>query len=1022
MARAIIWRGSIKTTPSREIPMTSQQKYFQNVIIALHKFWAEQGCLLWQPHNVQVGAGTGNPATFLRVLGSEPWRVAYVEPSVRPDDGRYGENPNRMQSYYQYQVILKPDPGNPQELYLQSLEALGIDLRRHDVRFVEDNWKSPALGAWGLGWEVWLDGQEITQFTYFQQSGGIRLEPVSVEITYGIERIVLALQGRDAVWNIQWTDDITYRDIFLQSEIEHCRYYFDVADVEALKQVYDVYEREHARALEHGLVAPAYDYVLKCSHLFNVLDTRGAIGVTERAAYFRRMAAMSRNVAKAYLAQREQLGYPLSHIGKHWRYAEKDTAVGIATLKAPSASADFLLEIGTEELPAADLDQALAQLRETTPQWLAELRLPNDGVEVYGTPRRLIVLVRNMAPSQPDEERLVRGPSASIAFDAEGKPTQAALGFARKQGIDPSALKPMQLEGGTYAAAYVHIKGKSALEVLSANLPSLISSIRFAESMRWNSSGVAFSRPIRWFLALFGNLPLSFAYADVWSAPFTRGARPKGSPKLAISSAAEYFAVMRREGILVDPAERRAAIQAQAEQLAAQVGGQLLQDDALLDEVVNLVEQPTALRGSFPSRFLQLPRDVLIAVMRNKQRYFAIEDMDGNLLPYFIAVRNGDNQFLDEVVQGNEHVLNARFADAEFFFKEDLKRPLAERADRLKTMTFQEKLGSLYDKNMRLTRYVQPLGVLLGLSADELAIAEQAAALARADQGTQMVIEMTALEGVMGREYALREGKPPAVAQAIFESYLPRSAGDQLPESRVGALLALADRLDSLVGLFAVGLMPSATADPFALRRAALGAVQILIAHQFAISLAEILPIFAAQQPVPVEPSVLEQVQQFIIGRLENLLRDEYALPYDVVAAVLREQGDRPYHALIGCRELAAWVAKPDWQLTLDAFARCARITRDKPRYTLQPESLTPAEAQSLYAAAQQAHAALNGGANVDAFLSAFAALVPQVTLFFDKVLVMDEDQAVRENRLALLQYVTDLARGRVDLSQLSGF
>lgn len=1002
--------------------MTSQQMLFQNVIMALHQFWAANGCLLWQPHNVQVGAGTGNPATFLRVLGPEPWRVAYVEPSVRPDDGRYGENPNRMQSYYQYQVILKPEPGNPQELYLKSLEAIGIDLRRHDVRFVEDNWKSPALGAWGLGWEVWLDGQEITQYTYFQQSGGIRLDPISVEITYGIERIVLALQGRDAAWNIQWTDDVMYRDIFLQSEIEHCRYYFDVADVESLKTVYDAYEREHARALEHNLIAPAYDYVLKCSHLFNVLDTRGAIGVTERAAYFRRMAAMSRNVAKAYLAQREQLGYPLSENGKSWQYAEKKTSVGMSTFSAPPAPADFLLEIGTEELPAADLDHALAHLQEAAPKWLAELRLAHNGVEIYGTPRRLIVMVRSLAPKQPDEDRLVRGPSANIAFDAEGKPTQAALGFARKQGIDPALLQPTEIEGGIYAAARVRVAGKSALEVLSEGLASFINGIRFAESMRWNSGGIAFSRPIRWLVALFGDLPISFAYAEVWSTQFTRGTRPKGSPDLAISNPAEYFAVMRREGILVDPRERRATILAQAESLAAQVNGTLLYDESLLNEVVNLVEQPTALRGTFAARFLQLPRDVLITVMRDKQRYFAVEDAHGNLMPYFIAVRNGDAQFLEEVVQGNEHVLTARFADADFFFKEDLKRPLADRADRLKTMTFQEKLGSLYDKNVRLTHYMQPLGTLLGVSAADLDVAAQAAALAKADQGTQMVVEMTSLEGVMGREYALREGKSPAVAQAIFEGYLPRSAGDALPESAAGTLIALADRLDSLVGLFAVGLAPTASADPFALRRAALGVVQILIKHRISVTLADVLPIFAAQQPVPASQEVLDQVRHFITGRLETLLRDEYALPFDVVAAVLREQGDNPYRALIAGRELADWVAKPDWRTTLDSFARCARITRDKPRYTLQPEALTPQESQALYAAAQQAHAALTPDSNVDAFLSAFAAIVPQVTTFFDKVLVMDENAAVRENRLALLQYITALADGRADLSQLSGF
>ena len=224
---------------------------------------------------MQVGAGTGNPATTLRVLGPEPWRVAYVEPSVRPDDGRFGENPNRMQKYFQYQVILKPDPGNPQELYLASLAALGIKAREHDIRFVEDNWESPALGAWGLGWEVWLDGQEITQFTYFQQAGGMTLDPVSVEITYGIERIVLALQGVESAWDIDWLDGISYGDVMFNDEVEHCRYYFDVADVDALKTVYDTYEREYARALEGDALISAYDYVLKCSHLFNVLDTRG---------------------------------------------------------------------------------------------------------------------------------------------------------------------------------------------------------------------------------------------------------------------------------------------------------------------------------------------------------------------------------------------------------------------------------------------------------------------------------------------------------------------------------------------------------------------------------------------------------------------------------------------------------------------------------------------------------------------------------------------------------------------------
>src|SRR5688572_27637034 len=284
---------------------------FQQVILTLQRFWADRGAILWQPYYTQVGAGTMNPATFLRVLGPEPWHVAYVEPSIRPDDGRYGENPNRLQQHYQYQVILKPDPGNPQEIYLESLEALGIDPRQHDIRFVEDNWESPALGAWGLGWEVWLDGQEITQFTYFQQAGGLPCDPVSVEITYGLERIAIALQNVNSFRDLQWNDSVKYGDVNLQGEQEHSKYYFEAADVERLRQMYALYEAEAAAALKANLVLPAYDYVLKCSHTFNVLDARGAIGVTERAGSFARMRDLARKVAEAYLEQRQRLEYPL---------------------------------------------------------------------------------------------------------------------------------------------------------------------------------------------------------------------------------------------------------------------------------------------------------------------------------------------------------------------------------------------------------------------------------------------------------------------------------------------------------------------------------------------------------------------------------------------------------------------------------------------------------------------------------------------------------------------------------------
>jgi glycyl-tRNA synthetase len=434
---------------------------FQEIILTLQDFWSKQGCLIWQPYYTQVGAGTYNPATFLRVLGPEPWKVAYVEPSIRPDDGRYGENPNRLQQHYQFQVILKPDPGNPQELYLQSLQALGLDPRHHDIRFVEDNWESPALGAWGLGWEVWLDGQEITQYTYFQQSGGFAVDPVSVEMTYGLERIAMALQHVRDFRALQWSPSRTYGDVNLQGEQEHSRYYYEAANVERARQMYTLFKEEANAALEQGLVLPAHDYVLKCSHTFNILDARGAIGVTERQAFFGQMRDLARRVAVAYVEQRQRLEFPWMDENKSTseevnettsgKKALSDSALGIQTdSKTQSlidqSPSDFLLEIGTEELPAADMESALAQLKERVPDLLSELHLAHGEVSILGTPRRLVAFIKEVAPTQPDRTSLVKGPPAARAFDALGQPTKAAEGFARSRGLEVSQLRVQDID------------------------------------------------------------------------------------------------------------------------------------------------------------------------------------------------------------------------------------------------------------------------------------------------------------------------------------------------------------------------------------------------------------------------------------------------------------------------------------------------------------------------------------------------------------------------------------------------
>ncbi len=1004
---------------------------FQEVLLRLQRYWADQGALLWLPYSEKVGAGTMNPATFLRVLGPEPWNVVYIEPSYRPDDGRYAENPNRMQMHTQLQVILKPDPGNPQERHLKSLEAIGIRREEHDIRFVEDNWESPALGAWGLGWEVWLDGQEITQYTYFQQAGGINLEIPSVELTYGLERIVMYLQNVRSVWDIAWDDNHTYGEILADQEVDHCRYEFEYADINRVQAMYDLFEKEALLNLKHGLVVPSLDYILRCSHAFNLLDSRGTVGVTERAVFFKRMRDLSRQVAEAYLAQRDRAGFPWK---KRPGLASTSASPGalmhlpLQDKMPPSVQiipvqgyAPFLFELGVEELPASHLSTALAQWGELVSAALDAAKLAHGDVHIWGTPRRLVVYVVDMALRQADETLEIKGPPASAAFDADGNPTRAAQGFARSKGADVADLVVRETEGGAYVFVTQHVPGRAAAEVLADMLPDWIAKLRFPRAMRWNETGVAFSRPIRWLLALLGEDEVHFTYAGLQSGRVTRGPRPAGSPEVALAAATDYRPTLASYGVLVDQDARKAEILRQVQAVAAEVGGQIPDDPALLEEVTNLVEVPTALLGSFEKRYLTLPQDVLIAVMKKHQRYFPVLDARGRIMAHFVAVRNGGVDHLDLVRQGNEDVIRARYADAEYFYNQDCRRPLVEYRDGLAKLTFQMDLGSMLQKSERLEKLASWVGEQLRLSAEDMETLARAAYLAKADLATHIVIEMTSLQGIMGREYAKRSGEPAAVAQAIFEHYLPRSAGDKLPESAPGVALALADRLDSLAGLFAVGLAPTGSADPYGLRRAATGVVQILLERQLPFSTRAGLAEAARALPVTVSPESLDAAVDFIIGRLQVMLR-ETGLAFDVVEAALAARGENPVLAREAAQQLTAWVAKDEWRVLLDNYARCVRITRDQPRFTLHPERLREPAEQALYKALSTAEAVISPASDVDSFLTAFTPLVPFIQVFFDEVLVMDKDAALREARLALLQRIAGLAEGIVDLSKLEGF
>ncbi|WKZ36995.1 MAG: glycine--tRNA ligase subunit beta [Anaerolineales bacterium] len=983
---------------------------FQSIILKLQDFWASKGCLITQPYYTQVGAGTMNPATFLRVLGPEPWNVAYVEPSVRPDDGRYGENPNRFQLHTQFQVILKPDPTNPQELYLESLYALGIDPRQHDIRFVEDNWEQPAISAWGLGWEVWLDGQEITQFTYFQQMGGVALDPVSVEITYGLERILIALNNANAIWNEEYGAGVTYGEIRRQEEFEHSKYYFETADVERVRAMYDLFSAEADACLAAGLIVPAHDYVLKCSHSFNILDTRGAISVAERQAFFRRIRELARGVALAYEEQRKGLEYPLLK-----DTGSKVTSSQVSTFKPSNLQpANFILEIGVEELPASDVDVAHGLLTTRIPTLLDELRLTHGDVRILTTPRRLVVSVDSLSPNQPDREDLVKGPPADKALDKDGKPTQAGLGFAKKNNIDPASLEVREEGNNKYVFALVKQTGRPTPEVLAEALPKLVADIKFEKSMRWNDSGVSFSRPIRWYVALLGDMVIPFEYAGVVSGNISRGLRPYDSPEIKIPSADKYFEVIREAGILLDKEERKSAIVEQLNQAASLIGGEAILDDDLLNEVTNLIEMPTAVMGGFNEEFLSLPRDVLISVMKKHQRYFPVQK-NGKLLAHFIAIRNGDDLHIDTVREGNEHVLSARFADADFFVREDVKLKLEEYRPKLSSLTFHTKLGSMLDKSDRMLKLGAELAALLSFK-DAMLIKHLARAvyLSKADLATQMVTEMTSLQGIIGGEYALRSGETPEVAAAIAGQY------QTVPGSKVGLALALTDRIDSLVGLFAAGLAPTGAKDPFGLRRAAIGVVQPLIEQDMNFDLALAVQKSAKTQPIEVKDDTQKQVLEFIAGRLSVVLKDA-GYKHDVVEAVLAEQSNNPAASARAVKQLSAWVTREDWSSILDGFARCVRITRDqKDVFKVNEKLFSDQEEKDLFKALQTNTKAQPS--TVDEFLEVVVMLIPSINTFFDKVLVMAEDRKVKENRLGLLQRIASLSNGIADLGKLEGF
>ncbi len=682
-------------------------------------------------------------------------------------------------------------------------------------------------------------------------------------------------------------------------------------------------------------------------------------------------------------------------------------------------SKTLLLEIGTEEVPAHVMPGILYQLKENAAKTFEELRIEYKNIKTLGTPRRSALLVEGLAEQQADLSKENRGPAVNIAFDADGNPTKAAQGFARGQGVKPEEL--VTKDG--YVYAMVHEKGGQTVDLLGDTLKGLVDGLNFPNNMHWADLDYKFIRPLRWLVALYGQDVIDFEVANVKSGRTSRGHRFLSEGDFEIANAENYVEACRKASIIVDQNERCEMIRQQIAEVAAANGGQAEVNEDLLEEVLYLVEYPTALCGKFDEKYLALPAEAVITPMRDHQRYFPVLK-DGQLLPLFITIRNGGKEHLETVQHGNERVLRARLEDAQFFFDEDRKKTLEQHGEKLKTVVFQDGLGTIYDKALRLEVLAGYIADAIGANEQDKKDAVRAAKLAKADLVTGMVTEFTELQGVMGREYALLDGETKAVAQAIDEHYMPRFAGDSQPASVAGRIVSLADKIDTIVGTFSRGLIPTGSQDPFALRRQALGVVNMLKEAQYHISLSqlvakamELLKIADAGQQTKLQNDVAD----FMKLRLKNVLADA-GIRYDVVDAVFVTVDDI-YGVFLRAQAVNEAV-KQDMEKTIQAFVRTGNIARKAEDVQAAVEAGLLAEQveKDLYKAYEAAASKVEKEIVTQDYAGAIATLsqlAAPIDAFFDGVMVMDKDEKIKNNRLGLLKLVDNLVCQVADFSKI---
>ena len=993
----------------------------QKIIQSLTAFWEKRGCVIHQGHDVEVGAGTFNPATFLRCLGPEPYKTAYVEPSRRPSDGRYGQNPNRVQLFHQYQVIIKPSPADIKEVYLQSLEAIGFDLKKHDIRFVHDDWESPTLGAWGLGWEVWSDGMEVTQFTYFQAIGSVPLKPVSAEITYGLERLAMFIQNVDNIFDVKWNEELTLRDIIHTNEVEWSTYNFTEASTEMWHRHFEDFEKEAKQLIGKNLPIPAYDFVLKASHAFNMLDARGVISVTERTGYIARIRDLARLVATEYLDSREKKGFPLLK-------PQKSKTVKLKPFKAPKSfnpakKNTFVLEIGSEQLPASFIPIGSNNLEKAFKKLLDDNSIQYDGIKVFGSPQRLAISVDGLAEGSLSKTVEKKGPALSAAFDPTGKLSPQGQGFFKAIGLSDSvskeAVERNKIEGLEIKAIkevdylfYTQtIIGKPTVAVLAEQLSKLILELDFPKKMRWADLDITYARPLHWVVALYGNTIVPFQVGEIVSGRISKGHEQLCPKTFSITHAKDFVSTLKKHFVMVDAQERKLSILKQLTLIEKKLNASALEKDKVLSQVTNLVEWPKLTYAEFDAKFLKAPQEVLICEMVEHQKYFPLANASGKLKNYFvITADNTPNQIIRK---GNQKVLSARLSDGVFLYDQDVATSLESFNEKLKVMTFQKDLGTMFEKILRLTSHASVIGKALGIGDDQKLA--RSALLCKADLASTLVGEFPELQGTIGKYYALTQGEDQEVASAIEEHWMPRFESAPLPISGCGIVLSLADKIDNLIGYFSVGLKPSSSSDPYALRRQTFGLLKILIQEKKKINLKELLLACSSSfnhlaKDAQAKANVVNDIMSFITSRAKSAF-EEFGFKKEDIESSLQGLCIDPYDQFCKVSALSTFrkTEAKQFHNFLEVYKRSKGLL-EKTEPLLFNESMTrePAEkrlAKGLDEIDEKIKSVYMEGDYLKAFHH-LSHLQPLLAEFFDTVKIVVDDHSLRNNRIALLQRV----------------